>query len=102
VLASPVAGAFLMIVAVARLATQRRDALAPAGVLALPGAIGGGRGAILFPGGGDDRFVATAFWPMLAVTVAAVLLLSPRLRIGGGISGARVFAPVIFPPRFRR
>ena len=33
--------------------------------------------ALLFPEGGDDRFVATAFWPMLAVSVAAAALLAP-------------------------
>jgi hypothetical protein len=100
VLASPVAGAFLMIVALARLTAQRGDALAPAAVLALPVAIGGGTMAILFPEGGDDRFVATAFWPMLAVTLAAVLLLSPRLRIGGLIYVAVLVAAFIIPTPF--
>ena len=33
---------------------------------ALPVLVGGGAMAVLFPEGGDDRFVATAFWPMLA------------------------------------
>src|SRR6201999_4032261 len=35
--------------------------------LMVPVVIGGGTMALLFPEGGDDRFVATAFWPMLAV-----------------------------------
>src|SRR5215213_3346758 len=100
VLASPVAGAFLMIVALARLTTEGRDALAAAAVLALPVAIGGGTMGILFPEGGDDRFVATAFWPMLAATLAAVLLLAPRLRIGGLIYVAVLVAAFVIPTPF--
>jgi hypothetical protein len=100
VLASPVAGAFVLIVAVARVATDGRSALTPAAVLALPVTIGGGTMAILFPEGGDDRFVATAFWPMLAVTLAAVLLLTPRLRTGGLIYVAVLVAAFVIPTPF--
>src|SRR5215213_10227591 len=83
VLASPVAGAFLVLVAIARVTAEGRRALAPAAVLALPVTVGGGTMAILFPEGGDDRFVATAFWPMLAITLAGVWLLRSRLRVAG-------------------
>jgi hypothetical protein len=100
VLASPVAGAFLVLVAVARLTAGGRDALAPAAVLALPVVIGGGTMAILFPEGGDDRFVATAFWPMLAVTVAAALMLTPRLRIGALIYVGVLIAAFAIPTPF--
>ena len=34
----------------------------------------------LFPEGGTDRFVATAFWPMLALCAAGVALLAPAPR----------------------
>jgi hypothetical protein len=80
VLASPVAGAFLVLAAAGRAAGSGRDALAPSAVLALPVIVGGGAMAVLFPEGGDDRFVATAFWPMLAVAVAGVALLAPGRR----------------------
>ena len=59
--------------------TGRRE-LGRAAALALPVAIGGGAMALLFPEGGDDRFVATAFWPMLAVSVAGAALLAPGRR----------------------
>src|SRR4051812_1111078 len=80
VFASPVAGAFLVLAAAGRAAGGGRAALAPAAALALPVIVGGGAMAVLFPEGGDDRFVATAFWPMLAVAVAGVALLAPRRR----------------------
>ena len=71
VLASPVAGAFLVLAAAARAAgIGGREELVRAAVLALPVTVGGGTMAALFPEGGDDRFVATAFWPMLAVAAA--------------------------------
>ena len=80
VLASPVAGAFLVLAAAGRAAGSGREALAPSAVLALPVIVGGGAMAVLFPEGGDDRFVATAFWPMLAIAVAGVALLAPGRR----------------------
>jgi hypothetical protein len=51
-----------------------------AAVLALPVTVGGGTMAALFPEGGDDRFVATAFWPMLAVALGGAVLLAPGRR----------------------
>jgi hypothetical protein len=70
--ASPVAALFLCLVAL----VDRRFmlALGPAAlVLAL---------AVFFPEGGAERFVATAFWPMLALTLAAAWLLPDRWRLG--------------------
>ena len=100
VLASPVAGAFLALVAIARVTAEGRDALAPAAVLALPVTVGGGTMAILFPEGGDDRFVATAFWPMLAITLAAVWLLRPRLRVAGLIYVGVLVGAFVIPTPF--
>jgi hypothetical protein len=80
VLASPVAGFFLAIATAARLATGRRAELRRAAVLGVPVLAGGGALALLFPEGGDDRFVASAFWPMLAVSVATLALLAPARR----------------------
>jgi hypothetical protein len=79
VLASPVAGAFLLLAGAARV-LARRSALRRTALLAVPVIAGGGALALLFPEGGDDRFVASAFWPMLAVSVAGVLLLAPGRR----------------------
>jgi hypothetical protein len=100
VLASPVAGAFLVLAAAARAAASGRAALAPATVLGLPVIVGGGTMAILFPEGGDDRFVATAFWPMLALALGAALLLAPRPRIGALIYVAVLVAAFVIPTPF--
>jgi hypothetical protein len=80
VLASPVAGAFLALAAGARAAGSGRGEIARAAALAVPVAVGGATMATLFPEGGDDRFVATAFWPMLAVAAAGTALLAPSRR----------------------
>jgi hypothetical protein len=85
VLTSPVAGAFL-ILAAAALAAGGRAEWPRAAALALPTAAGGVALALLFPEGGNDRFVATAFWPMAIVSAAGVALLTPHsrsLRAGG-------------------
>jgi hypothetical protein len=100
VLASPVAGAFLVLAAAARAAASGRAALTPAAVLGLPVIVGGGTMAVLFPEGGDDRFVATAFWPMLAVALGAALLLAPRPRIGALIYVAVLVAVFVIPTPF--
>jgi hypothetical protein len=80
VLASPVAGAFLMLAAAARAVGLGRREIGRAAALSIPVAIGGAAMALLFPEGGDDRFVATAFWPMLAVAVGGTALLAPGRR----------------------
>ena len=79
VLASPVAGAFLALAAAARAVGSGKLGLAA--TLVLPVAVGGATMAVLFPEGGDDRFVATAFWPMLAISVAAAALLAPDRKV---------------------
>jgi hypothetical protein len=80
VLASPVAGAFLLLAAGARLAGGRRATVQRTALVAIPVLVGGGALALLFPEGGSDRFVATAFWPMLAISAAGVALIGPRRR----------------------
>ena len=86
--ASPVAGVFLCVAAVAMLAGARwrgegpgepvdwRTALALGG----PAVAGGLAMAILFPEGGSDHFVGTAFWPMLLVCLGALALVDPTRR----------------------
>jgi hypothetical protein len=79
---SPVAGCFLALAAAARWLHGER---APAVALAAPAVVGGAVLAMLFPEGGSDRFVASAFWPMLALSVAVLALIDPRrsaLRFG--------------------
>jgi hypothetical protein len=86
--ASPVAGVFEIVAAVAVLAGARvrveRDgnsvdwwtALALGG----PAIVGGVAMALLFPEGGSDYFVGTAFWPMLLVSLGALALVDPARR----------------------
>src|SRR5687767_11794053 len=68
-LASPVAGIFLVLASL----TRGRSAW----VLAVPAAAAGIALGALFPTGGSERFVATAFWPAIALAGAAALLLAP-------------------------
>jgi hypothetical protein len=79
--ASPVAGVFLAVAALALRAGKREEgtrltALALGG----PAVIGGIAMAALFPEGGSDHFVGTAFWPMLLVCLGALLLIDPSRR----------------------
>jgi hypothetical protein len=76
--ASPVAGAFLVLAAAAAAISggHRRTAA----LLALPTLAGGLALWLLFPEGGTDRFVASAFWPMLVLSAAGVMLIAPRQR----------------------
>lgn len=72
--ASPVAGLFLALIGV----SLRAPAL-----VAAPAVLVGSL-VLLFPEGGAERFVATAFWPMFAATAAAVWMLPGRtLRTAG-------------------
>jgi hypothetical protein len=84
--ASPVAGVFVCVGAVAVLAGagagsggrgDRRTAI----VLGAPALIGGLMMGALFPEGGTDRFVGTAFWPMLLVCLGGLALVDPPRRI---------------------
>ena len=75
--ASPVAGVYVCAGALAALVTgDRRTAIA----LGVPSLAGGVAMAAAFPEGGTDRFVATAFWPMLILSLCALALLDPRRR----------------------
>ena len=73
VLASPVAGLFLLVAAVA-------VPIRTAATLALPTVIGGATLALLFPEGGEERFVATAFWPLLLAVLAVLALTRGAIR----------------------
>jgi hypothetical protein len=94
-LASPVAGAFLALAAVAWWLVARgwtavglaAGALLPAAAL-----------EILFPEGGSFPFVASSFWPALAV-VLAVLVLVPRearvVRVGAAVYAVAMIASFV-------
>jgi hypothetical protein len=79
-LASPVAGVFLMLGAAAKALADGRPAWRTAAWLMLPALAGGIGLYLLFPEGGTDRFAATAFWPMLVLSAAGVALLAPGRR----------------------
>ncbi|HWK26953.1 MAG TPA: hypothetical protein VNS09_10335 [Solirubrobacter sp.] len=79
-LASPVAGVFLLLAAAAKLLAGGRSALTTALWVGLPALAGGIALYQLFPEGGTDRFTATAFWPMLVISAAGVALLTPGKR----------------------
>src|SRR4051812_26751491 len=79
-LASPVAGVFLMLGALAKLLADGRAGLRGALWLAIPTFAGGIALYELFPEGGTDRFAASAFWPMLVLSAAGVALLTPGRR----------------------
>jgi hypothetical protein len=78
--ASPVAGVFLLLGAAAKAIADGRDGWAGALWLAVPALAGGIVMWQLFPEGGTDRFAATAFWPMLAISAGGVALLAPGRR----------------------
>jgi hypothetical protein len=97
-LASPVAGLFLALAAVAwGLATPaRRGTAALVAAAALGPAVAL---AALFPEGGSEPFVASAFWPALAGTVLVGALLPAReraLRIGAGLYALGAVAAFAF------
>jgi hypothetical protein len=102
--ASPVAGAFLLLAAVAKAAGGgRAAAIKPAAWLAVPVLLGGGLMVALFPEGGPDRFVASAFWPMFGVSLAAAALLAPRyrqVRAGAALQVLVLVAAFVLPTTF--
>jgi hypothetical protein len=85
-LASPVAGAFVGLAALAW-AVARLIARAPSRSLVLPAALALAALApvvllaVAFPEGGAQPFVASAFWPPLAVVLVLALALAPRERL---------------------
>jgi MFS family permease len=77
-LASPIAGAFLALAALAwALAGRRLLALAVAVAALIPIAAL----AIAFPEGGSEPFVASAFYPVLAVVLLLAIAIPPRQRL---------------------
>jgi len=99
--ASPVTGVFLAVAAVALVTSarvhraqgerggERLTALALGG----PAVLGGATMAALFPEGGTDHFVGTAFWPMFLVCVGALALIDPTRRTA--IWGAAIYLTVL-------
>ena len=109
---SPVAGVFLIVAAVAVLAGARaRGDRAGQGVdwwtaaaLGGPAVAGGLAMAALFPEGGSDHFVGTAFWPMLLVSLGALALVDPTRRTAlwaAGLYVAVLVAAFALPQRAR-
>jgi hypothetical protein len=80
VLASPVAGVFLVMAAAAAAIAGSPEARRTSALLGLPPLAGGLALWLLFPEGGTDRFVASAFWPMLVLSAAGIVLIAPRQR----------------------
>lgn len=85
--ASPVAGLFLCLFGL----VDRRPQLvvAPAALVGLL--------AWQFPEGGEERFVATAFWPLLALTLAAAWQLEGRWRAGALLYALALCAAFVLP-----
>ena len=84
-LASPVAGLFAALAAVAWALADRRARGAAGGAIALAAIAPTAVMLVLFPQGGSEPFVASAFWPALAGTLLIAALLPARertLRIG--------------------
>ena len=99
--ASPVTGVFLAVAAVAIVTSarvhraeggRRGDRLA-ALALGGPAVVGGLAMTALFPEGGSDHFVGTAFWPMFLVCLGALALVDPTRRTA--IWGAAIYVTVL-------
>jgi hypothetical protein len=98
--ASPVTGVFLAVAALALLASahahdedERSGVRLTALALGVPAVAGGLAMAALFPEGGSDHFVGTAFWPMLLVCLGALALVDPARRTA--IWGAAIYVTVL-------
>jgi hypothetical protein len=99
--ASPVTGVFLGVAAVALVTSarvhrddgERRGDRLTALALGGPAVAGGLAMAALFPEGGTDHFVGTAFWPMFLVCLGAVALVDPTRRTA--IWGAAIYVTVL-------
>ncbi len=96
-LASPVAALFLALGAIAwGLASRERRAAAAVVTVAALAPVAALAG--LFPEGGTEPFVASAFWPALAGIALVAALLPAReraLRIGAGLYGAACVAAFV-------
>src|SRR3954471_3449724 len=99
-LASPVAGVFVMLGAGATLLAGGRGTLRTVLWLTVPALAGGVALYELFPEGGTDRFAATAFWPMLVLSAGGVALLTPGKRTlwAGGLLSLAVLVSAFFVP----
>jgi len=99
--ASPVAGAFLALAAIAwALALSERRSRARAGMLAVLALVPIGVLAVAFPEGGTQPFVASAFYPALAGVLAVGLILPPEqrtLRIGAGLYALALIGAYLAP-----
>ncbi len=111
-LASPVAGAFVALAALASALSgllERRSAgptADPAPGVALPAALALAALApvvllaLAFPEGGAEPFVSSAFWPALAAVLVLALVLPPRervLRIGAALYALALIAAYAIP-----
>ena len=101
-LASPVAGLFVALAAVAWALADRRRRAVPGAAIALAALTPTAVLLVLFPQGGSEPFVASAFWPALAgaLLVAALLPAGERtLRIAALLyAAALVLAFVVTTP----
>jgi hypothetical protein len=79
---SPVAGLFLAVCG-----AVRRDPW-----LAVPAIAGPLALTLLFPEGGHERFVSSAFWPIFVISLAGVALLRGRLREAAALNAAMLAA----------
>ena len=79
-LASPVAGLFLALAVVAWALANPRERGATGAALALAALAPIAATLVLFPQGGSEPFVASAFWPPLAATLALAALLPQEER----------------------
>lgn len=94
-LASPVAGLFVALAAVAWGLTDHRERGAAGAAIALAALAPTALMLVLFPQGGSEPFVASAFWPALAGTLLVAALLPARertLRTGALLYGAALVA----------
>jgi len=80
-LASPVAGLFVALAAVAWALGDRHERRAAGAAIALAALAPTAVMLVLFPQGGSEPFVASAFWPALAVTLVVAALLPARERV---------------------
>jgi hypothetical protein len=94
-LASPVAGLFVALAALAWAAADRRERGAAGAVMAIAALAPTAIMLVLFPQGGSEPFVASAFWPALAGALLVAALLPPderTLRAAALLYGAALIA----------
>ena len=92
-LASPVAGLFVALAIVGWALASPRERAPAAAALALAALAPIGLTLMLFPQGGSEPFVASAFWPALAASLALAALLPAEERALR--AGALLYAPAL-------